>query len=354
VGELFNSQGHLGSAVAGAEPTLLYKPSMRLEAACASGGLACSESVRSIKAGDDCALAVGVEVETEANGRTGNSYLARAADYERQSGLDPALFPALFAMRTKAYLEKYPEFSMDDLAAVAAKAYTNANRNPRAQMQAVRLSEEQAAASSTFLSNKEFKDFIRLADCSTFSDGSAAVVFMSEDGLRKHGISMSDTVEVLAYDQGAGDLWSDPSDLTEMTTAKTVVGRMLSKAGVAPGDLEVAELHDCFTMTELLLYEAVGLAAPGKAAEFFRSGATQLDGKVPVNTGGGLVGTGHPVGASGVRQVLEIYRQMKGKCEGYQMPVRPNIGITVNMGGDDKTIATMLLGNLGNSMKSKL
>jgi len=107
-------------------------------------------------------------------------------------------------------------------------------------------------------------------------------------------------------------------------------------------------------MTELLLYEAVGLAAPGKAAEFFRSGATQLDGKVPVNTGGGLVGTGHPVGASGVRQVLEIYRQMKGKCEGYQMPVRPNIGITVNMGGDDKTIATMLLGNLGNSMKSKL
>ena len=345
VGELFNSQGHLGAAVAAASPALLYKPSIRLEAACASGGLACSEAVRSILAGSDCALAVGVEVETGVNGRTGNAYLARAADFERQSSLDPALFPALFARRTKAYLEKYPDVSMDDLAAVAAKAYANGNKNPSAQMQPVQLSHKAAAASATFLANEQYNEFIRLADCSTFSDGSAAAIFMSEQGLRQSGINMADVVEVLAFDQGVGDLWADPPDLTEMTTAKTVVGRMLSSAGVKPSDIEVVELHDCFTMTELLLYEAVGLALPGQAAELLRSGATQLDGKVPVNTGGGLLATGHPVGATGVRQVLEIYRQMKGQCGGYQMAKRPNLGIAVNMGGDDKTIATMLLGN---------
>ena len=151
------------------------------------------------------------------------------------------------------------------------------------------------------------------------------------------------------HDQGVGNLWEDAADLTEMATAKTVVGRMLSKAGVKPSELDVAELHDCFTMTELMLYEAVGLAEPGRAAEFFRSGATQLNGRVPVNTGGGLIATGHPVGATGVRQVLEIYRQMKGLCGGYQMATRPRLGITVNMGGDDKTIATMLLGNTPSS-----
>lgn len=346
VGELFNSQGHLGAAVAAAAPALMFKPSMRLEAACASGGLACSEAVRSIKAGDNCALAVGVEVETSVSGRTGNAFLARAADFERQSSLDPALFAALFARRTKAYLMRYPDASMDDLAAVAAKAYRNGNRNPLAQKQSVRLTQKAAAESPVFLANKEYRDFIRVADCSTFSDGSAAAIFMSEEGLRRSGIRLADVVEVLAYDQGAGNLWEDPSDLTEMTTAKTVVGRMLTRAGVRPSDLEVAELHDCFSMTELLLYEAVGFAPPGKAAQYFRSGATQLDGKTPVNTGGGLLATGHPVGATGVRQVLEIYRQMKGLCAGYQMKKRPALGITVNMGGDDKTIATMLFGDI--------
>merc|ERR1711972_1106806 len=95
-----------------------------------------------------------------------------------------------------------------------------------------------------------------------------------------------------------------------------------------------------------MLYEAIGWADPGKGAEFFKSGATRLDGKIPVNTGGGLVASGHPVGATGVRQVLEVFRQMKGQCGDYQMEKRPQLGLTVNMGGDDKTIAAMLLRNM--------
>mmetsp|Transcript_106025 Transcript_106025/g.204023 ORF Transcript_106025/g.204023 Transcript_106025/m.204023 type:complete len:413 (+) Transcript_106025:50-1288(+) len=351
-GELFNSQGHLGAAVAGADKALINKPSMRLEAACASGGLACSEAVRAIRAGDDCVLAVGVEVQTEADARTGGTYLARAADYKRQSGIDDFTFPALFGRRVKAYLEKYPDVSMTDIAAVAAKAYANGNKNPLAHMRAAKVPLEKAVKGPQFLSNKEYKPFLRVTDCSQVSDGGAAAIFMSEDGMRKHGISLESAVEVIGSDQGAGNLWEDPENLTELTTAKTVVNRMLSKAGVKPSELEVAEVHDCFAVTELLMYEAIGLAEPGKGAELFKSGATSIDGSIPVNTGGGLVAFGHPVGATGVKQVLEIYRQMKGKCGDYQMKRMPRLGITVNMGGDDKTTATMLLRN--HSAQSKL
>lgn len=344
-GELFNSQGHLGAAIAGADKALINKPSMRLEAACASGGLACSEAVRAVRAGDDCVLAVGVEVQTEADARTGGTYLARAADFKRQSTIDDFTFPALFGRRVKAYLEKYPNVSMSDIAAVAAKAYANANKNPLAHMKAVNLPIEKAEKGPQFLTNKEIKPYLRVTDCSQVSDGGAAAIFMSEDCVRKHGISMDSVVEVIGSDQGAGNLWEDPENMTELTTAKTVVGRMLSKANVKPSDLEVAEVHDCFAVTELLMYEAIGLAEPGKGAELFKSGATSIDGKIPVNTGGGLVAFGHPVGATGVKQVLEIYRQMKGKCGAYQMRKLPHLGITVNMGGDDKTTAAMLLRN---------
>eukprot|EP00930_Biecheleria_cincta_P023174 TRINITY_DN16784_c1_g2_i1.p1 TRINITY_DN16784_c1_g2~~TRINITY_DN16784_c1_g2_i1.p1 ORF type:complete len:414 (-),score=83.02 TRINITY_DN16784_c1_g2_i1:14-1255(-) len=344
-GELFNSQGHLGAAVAGAEPALVNKPSMRLEAACASGGLACSEAVRAVIAGDDCVLAVGVEVQTEADARTGGTYLARAADFKRQAGIDDFTFPALFGKRTKAYLEKYPEVSMEDIAAVAAKAYANGNRNPLAHMHTVKLSPEKAAKGPKFLSNPEYKPFLRVTDCSQVSDGGAAAIFMSEQGLRKNGISFADAVEVIGFDQGAGDIWTDPLVQTELTTVKTVVGRVLSKSGVHPSEIEVAEVHDCFAVTELLMYEAIGLATPGKGAELFRSGATGIAGRCPVNTGGGLVAFGHPVGATGVKQVLEIHRQMKGMCGDYQISKKPALGLAVNMGGDDKTAAVMPLRN---------
>merc|ERR1712125_124910 len=116
---------------------------------------------------------------------------------------------------------------------------------------------------------------------------------------------------------------------------------MLAKANVRPSDLEVVELHDCFALTELLLYEAIGLAEPGKGIDLLRSGATSIDGKLPVNTGGGLLSFGHPVGATGIKQVLEVFKQMKGQCGDYQIAKTPELGLTVNMGGDDKSVATM-------------
>lgn len=253
-GELFNSQGHLGAALAAADRALINKPSMRLEAACASGGLACSESVRAIRAGDDCVMAVGVEVQTEADPRTGGTYLARAADFQRQSEIDDFLFPALFARRVKAYIERYPSCTMDDVAAVAVKAYANGNLNPKAHMHTRQLPLEKAKISPKFLSNQEYKSYLRIADCSQVSDGGAAAIFMSKEGMRRYGISPSNAVEVVASDQGAGDLWADPEDLTELTSAKAVVSRMLSTVKVTPQELDVAEVHDCFAVSELLMF----------------------------------------------------------------------------------------------------
>jgi len=349
-GELFNQQGHLGAAVAFGDAGLMYKPSMRIEGACASGGLAAAAAVRSVLAGDDCVLAVGAELQSSASARDGGTYLARAADYERQCDLDDFLFPCLFARRTKAYLSKYTHASLGDLAKVAAKAYGNGNLNPLAHMHTAKVSAEYASevskANPNFLGNEEFSKFLRITDCSQVSDGGAGCVFASEDGVRKAGLKLEDCVEVSAVDYGAGDLWNDPPDMTELTTTRTVVSRMLAAKGMTINDIKVAEVHDCFTMAEMMMYEAIGLAAPGQACDAIRNGVTSLDGKLPINTGGGLISFGHPVGATGVKQILEIYRQMKGKCGDYQLKSRPELGLTVNMGGDDKTIAAMVLKNL--------
>jgi acetyl-CoA acyltransferase len=175
-------------------------------------------------------LAVGIEVQTEADARTGGTYLARASDYKRQSDIDDFTFPALFGRRTKAYLEKYPDISMADIGEVVAKAYANGNKNPLAHMHAKKLSAEKASNGPHFLSNETFRPFLRVTDCSQVSDGGAAAIFMSEEGMRQHGISMDDAVEIIGSDQGAGDLWTDPAEMTELSTTKAVVRSMYRSA----------------------------------------------------------------------------------------------------------------------------
>eukprot|EP00913_Durusdinium_trenchii_P018181 g17082.t1 len=208
---------------------------------------------------------------------------------------------------------------MADLAGVGVKAYSNGNKNPLAHMHAIQLPPEKAVAGKEFLQNADLKPFVQHTHCSQVSDGGAAAIFMSEEGLKRSGLNEQSAVEIVASDYGVGDLWSDPADLTVMDTTKAVVTRMLASAGVSPSDLEVAEVHDCFAIAEVLMYEAIGLAGPGKGTELLKSG-------------GGLISFGHPVGATGVKQVLEIYRQMKGLCGDYQMSRTPQLGLTVNMG----------------------
>lgn len=347
VGELFSNQGHLGAALVGCHPGLRHKPSMRVEGACASGGLALACAVDAIAAGSDVALVAGVEIQTTASARTGGDYLARASHYRRQRPIDDFTFPALFARRVRACRDAYG-LSDEDLGRVSAKAYGNANRNPLAHMRAVSM--DLATASSinpknaAFLQNAELAPYMKMSDCSQVSDGAAALIVVSEAGLTRLGKSKSDAIELVALAVCTDSLYED-GDPTRLETSSMAAAKAMALAGLKPSDIQVAELHDCFTVTELLMMEAIGLCPPQQAGAMVREGRTQLGGDIPINTGGGLVGFGHPVGATGVKQVLEVWRQMKGRCGDYQMAKAPSVGMTVNMGGDDKTVVAGLWRN---------
>ncbi|MBX2803851.1 MAG: hypothetical protein KTR31_39610 [Myxococcales bacterium] len=346
VGELFSNQGHLGAAVVGTHPDLLYKPVMRVEGACASGGLAFASAVESIQAGTNVALVAGVEVQTTQSARTGGDYLARASHYARQRSIDDFTFPALFARRAKAVQEL--GVTEEDIGRVSVKAYANANRNPLAHMKAVSMDLQTASAAGdtnpAFLSNEELAPYMKVSDCSQVSDGGAALVVVSEEGLRALGKTPSDAVEVVSVSHATGNLWED-TDPTRLLVTAHAVGKLFADAGITADDVDVAEVHDCFTVTELLMMEAIGWGQRGQAAAWVREGRTDIGGDKPINTGGGLVGFGHPVGATGVKQIVEIWRQMKGRCGDYQLPEVPAVGLTVNMGGDDKTVVASVLRN---------
>jgi acetyl-CoA acyltransferase len=130
-----------------------------------------------------------------------------------------------------------------------------------------------------------------------------------------------------------------------MDTTRAAAEEAYRDSETTAEQIQVAEVHDCFAVAEVLMYEALGFAGKGKGLDLIRNGTTRLDGRLPVNTGGGLLAFGHPVGATGVKQAVEIYRQMKGLCGDYQVPGRPEVGLTANMGGDDRTAVVTIYRN---------
>lgn len=344
VGELFSQQGHLGAMATGAHPDLVGKPFARTEAACASGGVGAVAAIDALQAGYDVVMVAGAEVQTTVSAKDGADYLARASHYASERSLDEFTFPCLFARRAKAYKEATGA-TQEDFGKLAVKAYSNANRNPYAHMRARKLGLDAATAPNTaFLTNPEYREHLLLADCSQVSDGASAVILATEDGLAKLGIPLSACTEVLSYGHSASPL-GQVADLTFLDNTARAAAEAYQDAGLEASAVQVAEVHDCFTVTEVMMYEALGFAARGEGCKLVREGATELTGRIPVNTGGGLVGFGHPVGATGVKQMLEIHRQMKGLCGDYQLPTRPTVGLTANMGGDDRTTVVMLYKN---------
>jgi acetyl-CoA acyltransferase len=339
-GELFSSQGHLGAVLASAHPDLDGKPIARLEGACASGGLALQAGVTAIQ--------VGAEVQTTVNAKIGADYLARAAHYRAQREIDPFTFPCLFARRTKAVREAF-QVEEQDVAKVVAKAYANAGKNPYAHMRAVKMTEEQAREASDknplFLENAELRPYLKVSDCSQVSDGGSAVVLASERGLAKVGRRTADAALVLSCAVVTSRI-EGPRDLCELSTTKAAAEKAYAWAGVRAEDVKVAEVHDCFSITEILMLEALGFAARGEGKKLVRAGETALKGRIPVNPGGGLLAFGHPVGATGVKQAYEVYRQIKGRAGDYQINPSPRVGISANMGGDDRTAVVTVYGEV--------
>lgn len=346
-GELFNSQGHLGAMIGRADPALAGIGVARVEAACASGGVGIVSGIDTIMAGVDVVLVAGAEAQNTVRAREGADFLARAAHYESERSIDDFTFPALLARRAKAYKEKF-DLSDRDLAQFAVKAYANANRNPLAHMHTATMSLEHAECSGDhnpeILQNPDLKAHMKVSDCSQVSDGAAALILASEEGLRKLGTSKGDCVEIRSYGYVTNPL-GQVQDLLQLDTVAASARGALDDAGMAASEVDVAEVHDCFTIAELMMYEAVGWAEPGHGKSLLLDGRTAIDGDLPVNTGGGLVGFGHPVGATGVKQAAEIFRQMKGRCGDYQLAGTPGMGLTVNMGGDDRTVVSLVIRN---------
>jgi acetyl-CoA acyltransferase len=349
-GECFVRQGHLGAVLAGVHPGLRQKPSLRIEGACASGGLAVAAGVEAVAAGTELALVVGVEVQTTVDAREGADFLARAASYSKQRSMDPFTFPCLFARRALAYRNAHG-VGREELAPAVLKAHRNAAKNPFAHFHAIgsAMTLERARAISTsnqlFLENPEYREGLTVLNCSPVSDGASALVLASEKALRGLGRSPAEAVEVIAVGMSADDIEAPlrpDFDLLRLATTETAAARAYESAGARPEEMEIAEVHDCFSIAEVLMMEALGFAPRGQGAQLIASGATAIEGRIPVNPGGGLVGFGHPVGATGVKQAVEIFRQMLGRSGAYQLPRTPRLGISANMGGDDRTAVVMV------------
>ena len=228
-----------------------------------------------------------------------------------------------------------------------AQWYTNAIENARRNPKAQEYHNANSSLYETGLSApspRAFCEHINVYDCSKVSDGGAALIFASEEGLKKIGVDKKDAVEVVAYAQVQDNITTAPPDLTKLTTCQVAAERAYERAGIKPQDLSVLDVHDCFTVAGLLAVEAAGVVEYGEAASFVKDGNTKRDGSIPTNTSGGLIGYGHPTGATGVRQAVDVVYQLSNKAADYQVTIhndRP-FGMISSMGGDDKTVVAMI------------
>jgi acetyl-CoA C-acetyltransferase/acetyl-CoA acyltransferase len=169
-------------------------------------------------------------------------------------------------------------------------------------------------------------------------------VVCSEEGLKRIGVDKSEAVEVISFVQSVRNITEDPTDLTELEAIKYAANKAIAEAGISVHQIGTAEVHDCFSIAGILTVEALGLANPGEGCDYVAAGKTARNGEFPINTSGGLIGWGHPTGATGVHQAVTIWQQLTGRAGKYQVNIdasRP-YGITINMGGDDVTISAIV------------
>lgn len=341
----FNKQAHLGAFLGMIDPQLRLKPSISVEGACASGGLALVTGIKSVLSGSaEVVLTLGVEVQNTVKAIYGADILAGAGWFQRRKDGQAYFFPGQFSDRAGAYFEKV---GRDKARKAFARWYRNAIENARLCPTAQEFDNKTADLEAQGLmepSPRSFTDHLNVFDCSKVSDGASAIAIVSEEGLKRCGVSVSDAVEVVGIGHAADDITALPEDLTRLTTVAHAVKQALASAGITPADLATIETHDCFTIAGILGMEAIGLAPEGKGADFVIEGHTARDGKIPVNTTGGLIGWGHPTGATGVHQAVTIWEQLTGKAGNSQIiiPADRPYGLTVNMGGDDRTVVAIV------------
>jgi acetyl-CoA C-acetyltransferase/acetyl-CoA acyltransferase len=347
----FNKQGNLASLIPHVDEELRWKPCVRVEGACGSGGLGLMTAVKSVLAETaDVVLTIGVEVQNTVKAIYGADILAGAGWFrgERKKG-HAYFFPASFSDRAGAYFQKY---GREKTRRAFARWFRNAIENARLcetaqeyhntcpDLEAVALAEPNP---------KSFVDHLNVFDCSKVSDAAAAIAVVSEEGLERIGIQKSAAIEVVGWGQVEADLTMPPADPTRLETSVRAAEKAFAMAGIKPGDLGTVECHDCFTISGLLSIEAIGLAKPGEGPDYILGGATSRTGALPFNTSGGLIGWGHPTGGTGVRQAVTIWEQLTGKAGGWKIEISPKrpYGLSINMGGNDKTVVAIVFRRAG-------
>ncbi len=318
---LFVGQEHIASLLAdymGQVPI----PATRIESACASGGLAVRQGYIEVASGmSDIVLAGGVEKMTDVSGGEATYALGTAADQEYE-GYHGITFPGLYALIANAHMEKY-RTKREQLALVAVKNHLNGSKNPLAQYPF-------EVAMDAVLNSVMIADPLRILDCSPITDGAAAVVLTTLDIARKMN---KPVIKIVGTGHATDSIaLSSRKDITWLEAVYQSGRQAYNMAEKKPEDIDVAEVHDCFTIAEICAIEALGFVEKGKGGEAVESKMTYLDGKIPVNTSGGLKSKGHPVGATGVAQIVEIVKQLRGEAMNRQVQ-QARVGLAQNMGG---------------------
>lgn len=325
-----DKQVHLGPVVM-SNLGIPERPSLSIESACGSGSVSFREAYANVAAGFyDCLVVTGVEKVTHTGTEWTTTYFAYCSDffYEGSAG---ASFPGLFASMARSYLTEF-KATEEDFARVAVKNHDNGLLNPKAHLQK-KITVDDVMNSAVVASP------LKLYDCCPFSDGASSVIMCSEKFAKEHG---GDYIEVIGSGRGGSPAALQGREhMTTIPSTKIAAEAAYKMAGITPKDVDFAEVHDCFTIAEIVDTEDLGFFEKGKGVDAVREDRTKLNSDISINPSGGLKSKGHPIGATGVGQVVEVYDQLTGKA-GQRTVKDAKIGLTHNFGATGASCAVHL------------
>ena len=299
---------------------------VRCEAACASGSAAFFTAYSTVASGhEDIAMAMGVEKMREIDSATAMEWIGRAGYYLWEFHNFGVTFPAYYALHANAHMAKYGT-TEEDLALVAVKNHKYGSMNPIAHLQ-------NRVTVDDVLNSMVIASPLKLYDCCPLTDGASSLVLASEEKVKELGVDTPVWVAGIGYSSGTANL-SKRNSFSGLEASVQASKKAFDVAGVTPGQVDFAEVHDCFTIAEIMAYEDVGFCGRGEGVKLLREGQTEIGGRIPINMDGGLKSKGHPIGTTGCSMMYELTKQLRGEAEkGRQVPLKNNIGLAHNVGG---------------------
>lgn len=355
-GQQYFNQGHLGSFLTEINNSFIGIPGARYEAACASGSVAIDIASTKIRADEiDVAIVIGIELMKSVPSQIGADFLGTAAFYEKEAKGVLYPFPKLFGKLADEILKKYhlkESVFLNDLAEIARINYSNAKKNPNAQTRSWFINKDHILSRNDNY-NSSIGGKLSFADCSQITDGASMLILSSQkyasEYAKKRKIKMSKLPYIKGYGFNIAPILFKNKMIESrksnyiLPRTKQAIDDAYSMAQLTIDQIDVIETHDCFTSSEYMAISAFGLCEPGEEHKIITEGVIGYKGKKPINPSGGLIGVGHPVGATGVRMMLDLYKQVTNNAKTYQIESAKN-GLMLNMGGSATTNIVFILG----------